>query len=267
MKRYLILVIAAVVFVASCQEKEEGCTHPLAINFDPEADELTSCDFYELQLEMQHVHTVANDTFLLGDTLYDVLDTAFILNSFSILCSEATLIQTAQSTRMTGAENLTVKRTDGSTTTVEDNFFIISPEIYSYNVSEWNVLGNFDSVRFYIGANPTLFQADPSSVTESNHPLSSTSVPYLYNADSMAYMALNIEINQFNSGITKTIQLIDFFSLNYAYAGAVVDNQNTILRLRLNYDSLFNNISVFNDSEMLIQSKLIQNIPSALSTF
>ena len=266
---YFIFILLSFSFLLSgCQEKVTGCMHPRAINFDPEADESGACDFYELVLEMQHFRSAtANDTLLLGDTLYDALDTAFIINSFAILCSEVSLIQTAQQTRMRGAEQLSLSRLDGSTIQVEDNFFIISPEIYSYNISEWKVLGSFDSVQFFVGTNSSLEGADPTSVGEINHPLSSSSIPYLFAEDSSAYLALDIQLNLVHGALQKELKVVDYLKLTLPFNGAVVDGSNTILPLRLNYDILFSNVSVFNDTELEIQSKLLQNITNAISTF
>ncbi len=264
----LFVLLCLSVFFSACQENVSGCMHPRAINFDPEADESTDCDFYELVLEMQHyTSSSANDTMLLGDTLYDALDTAFVLNSCSILCSKATLIQTSQSTSMRGAEFLSLTRTDGTTVQVEDNFFVISPEIYSYNISEWKELGSFDSVRFYIGLNPLIENADPTSVTEQNHPLSSTSIPYLYAADSANYLSLNIGLSLYDSTFVKQIKMVDYVAITLPFSGAVLDGENTRLKLRLNYDILFDNVSVYNDTEAEIQLKLLQNISNAISTF
>lgn len=266
---YFIFILLSLSFwLSGCQEKVTGCMHPRAINFDPEADESGACNFYELVLEMQHfTSATTNDTLLLGDTLYDALDTAFILNSFAILCSETSLIQTAQATRMRGAEQLSMSRVDGSEIQVEDNFFIISPEIYSYNISEWKELGSFDSVQFFVGTNSILEAADPSSVSEQNHPLSNSSIPYLFDEDSSAYLALDIQLSLVHGALQKELKLVNYLKLALPFNGTVVDGSNTILPLRLNYDVLFNNVSVFNDTEAEIQSKLLQNIANAISTF
>ena len=266
MKIFYCCLVITLCCSSACQKIVEGCMHPRAQNYNPEADEDEGCVFYELELNMNHfADSLANDTLTIGDYLYDADDTSFYLSSFSILCSGLHLFDFSGS-EYSGAEQIKLFDLNGNAVYTEDNFFIVSPGTYSYNISAWTQLGTFDSLCFHVGVSSEISKTNPARVTESNHPLSGSSVPLMYDSTS-TYFSAHMEIIQPGSGDVLSFVFYDYFPVHLPYSVTVVDGSNTAIRMKLDYQILFNNISFSNDNDSVVKSKILQNIPVAFSTY
>ncbi len=265
--KIILCCLAILLFCSSaCQKIVEGCMHPRAQNYNPEADEDEGCVFYELQLNMNHfADSLANDTLTFGDYLYDTDDTSFYLSSFSVLCSGVHLFDFSGS-EYSGAEQIKLYDLSGNALYAEDNFFIVSPGTYSYNISAWTQLGSFDSMCFYVGVTPEINKINPARVSENNHPLSLSSVPYMFDSTSTC-LSLQMGIVLPGTGNVQSFNFYDYFPVHLPYAVSVVDGSNTAIRLKLDYQILFNDISFTNDNDSVVKSKILQNIPHAFSTY
>ncbi|MDC0230435.1 hypothetical protein OAK19_00580 [Aureispira] len=253
---------------SACQIKVEGCMHPKAKNFNPEADEDVGCDYYEMILELQHfADSLPNDTLLLGDTLFDADNNAFYLNSMSILCSGVHLSDINSNTEYKGAEQIVLFGANNEAISIEDNFFIGAPGTYSHNISAWTELGEFDSLHFHLGIPSSIINTDPSRVTENNHPLSTSAIKYMYDSTTTSYLACNIVVFEVNSGNEYTFEFFDYIRVNLPYNITVEDGEDVPIRIRVDYQILFEGISFNNDSHSVIQSKIVQNFPLAFSSF
>ena len=268
MRPFLLFITISALCYTACQQKVEGCMHPRAKNFNPEADENTGCDYYKMTLEMQHfADSLPNDTLLLGDTLFDIDNNAFYLNSMSILCSGAHLSDVNSGTEYTGEEYIYLFNSNNESFLIEDNFFIVTPGTYSFNISSWTELGEFDSLHFHLGVPPSIANTDPSRVTESNHPLSTSAITYMYDSTSTSYLSCNMEIFEVNSGDEHSFHFFDYININLPYTISVEDGEDVPIRLKVDYHVLFEGISFNNDSHSVIKSKIAQKFPLVFSTF
>jgi hypothetical protein len=266
-----IFIILGVVFYLSlsfsaCEKKVDGCMHPRAINFNPEADQDDDdvCVYYELSLQMQHyASSLANDTLIAGNWIYDADGVAFSIQNSPILVSNVHLFQGDQ--EFNSIETIDLYDMNGNIVRAEDNFFITLPGKYGANIGGWTHLGTFDSISFNIGLPENIRQTNPSRVYQ-YHPLSTSPSFYMYDSVSAGYQACRIDLvydstNQFN------FKLIDDIQIKLPYNVTVVDGSNILINLRLDYLALFNGISFTNDSQTIIENKILQNFRGAFSTY
>ena len=126
--------------------------HPRAKNFSPEADQDKNdvCEYYELELQMQHyASSLLNDTLMLGDTLYDIDNVPFYLSTMKVLAGELHLVQIGSGNEIKSPETAPFYNSNSTPTYVEDNFFISKLESYTSEVAGWTELGDFDRIRFH----------------------------------------------------------------------------------------------------------------------
>ncbi|BDS14689.1 hypothetical protein [Aureispira anguillae] len=252
----------------SCTKKVEGCTHPRAINFNPEADVDEGCDYYELTLEFQHyANSLANDTLVMGNWLTDANNESFYLTTMKVLGGEMHLIKAGTDEVVTSPELTPFYDFNGLAIHVEDNFFISKLGKYDYNIASWTELGEFDRIRFHLGIPDKIRQTSPIKVSENQHPLSTTATTYMFDSTSMSYMTCQIVAKQPHTGNTFTFTFFDYIPIELPYNATVRDGENVPIRLRLDYLALFNGVSFSNDSQATIKNKILQNFPTAYSTY
>lgn len=270
MKFFLAALVFALLSFTACTKKVDGCMHPRAENFNPEADEdkNDACNYYQLTLAMQHyASTLTNDTLKLGNWLYDANNEPFYLSTMKILGGQLHLVKTGTDEEIESPESAPFYNANGTPIYVEDNFFISKLEDYSYNIAGWTELGSFDRLRFHLGIPDAIRATNPSLVTEEKHPLSTTASTYMFDSTSMSYLTAKMVVVQPNSNTTLTFNFFDYIPIELPYVINVVDGINTPIRLRLDYLTLFNGISFTNDSEAIIKDKISQNFLTSFSTY
>ncbi|CAA6819458.1 MAG: Unknown protein [uncultured Aureispira sp.] len=244
--------------------------HPRAKNFSPEADQDQNdvCDYYELQLQMQHyANTLLDDTLKLGNWLYDANSEPFYLSTMNVLAGELHLIQASDGAEIKSPESAAFFNSNSTPTYAEDNFFISKPESYAADITGWTELGDFDRLRFHLGIPDAIRKTSPALVTEQNHPLSTSGSAYMFDSTSMSYLTAKIVVVQPNSGTTLTFDFFDYIPIELPYLVTVQDGVNIPIRLRLDYLTLFNGISFSNDSSTVVKDKIRQNFLTAFSTY
>lgn len=269
MKLTLLLLLIVVVSFSACEDPIQGCTHPRAMNFDASADEdLGDCKFYQLTLKMHHqTLSSTGNTLTLGGDLYDADGEPFFVSQMALLGSHVHLFKNGSNEEISTPESIRLYTTSGISVDTENSFFIASPTIDTYNIADWIMLGEYDSLQFSIGLPNTIHQTIPDSVSEQSHPLSKTAASYMYNDAAGQYNSMLITINQTNSRKIFSFNIADYFTFKLPYSVTVIDGYHVPINLRLNYHYLFNGISLTNDDSTTIHTKLIQNIPNSFSTY
>jgi hypothetical protein len=270
MKIFFCFLVLISLGFSACTPKVEGCMHPRAENFDPEADQDKNdvCKYYQLELQMQHyANTLSDDTLKIGNWINDVDNEPFYLKTMKVLAGELHLVKTSNSEEIKSPESAPFYNSNGTPTYVEDNFFISKPESYSANITGWTELGDFDRVRFHLGIPEAIRNTSPALVTEQYHPLSTTASAYMFDSTSMSYLTAQIVVYQPNSATELSFDFFDYIPIELPYTVTVQDGVNTPIRLRLDYLALFNGISFTNDSNAIIKDKITQNFPTAFSTY
>ncbi len=266
MKLLLGGLLLVLIGLQACQKPVEGCTHPRAVNFNPEADENKDCQYYQLQLQMQHT-TAANDTFTYGYWLSDIDGTFFYITKMPMLLSELHLLRTSTGELFRSPEILSVFDAAGNRKLVEDNFVTLEAGIYTADIAAWVDLGTFDKLQFRLGLDPNIRQGNPARIKQTAHPLSATAATYMYDSLTAGYFTTYVEIVLPNTNDTLRFDFYDNWNIELPYNITVADGQNIPIRLRLNYSDLFAGISFQNDPKALVISKIKQNMMASFSVY
>ncbi|MBL4650954.1 MAG: hypothetical protein JKY03_14575, partial [Aureispira sp.] len=131
MKIFFCFLVLIILSFSACTKKVDGCMHPRAANFNPEADEdkKNACSYYQLQLEMQHFpNTLASDTLKFGNWLYDANNDPFYLSTMKILAGEVHLVKASNGDEIKSPESTPFYNSNNTPIYAEDNFFISTLE-------------------------------------------------------------------------------------------------------------------------------------------
>jgi len=270
MRIFFYFLILALLSFSACTTKVEGCMHPRAENFSPEADQDKNdvCEYYQLELQMQHFpSTLSPGSFKFGHWLYDADNEPFYLTTMKILAGELHLVKASNGDEIKSPESAPFYNSNSTPTYAEDNFFISTLESYAANIADWTALGDFDRIRFHLGIPEAIRKTSPALVKEQNHPLSTSASVYMFDSTSMSYLTAQIVVVQPNYGEVLTLDFFDYIPIELPYLATVQGGADVPIRLQLDYLVLFNGISFTNDSPSIIKDKIRQNFLTAFSTY
>ena len=252
----LLLGFFFIVFQA-CLRPVDGCVHPRAKDFNPEADRNTTCDFYDIYYDFEHIYsdsTVMTDSMLIIDkdnNQYFIDQLQFFLFQSHLSKSDASSFSSISD--ITYQEN-------GSTKYLEDNIALFSFRQNSAQACDWTHLGTFDSLDFQIGI-PSTIQEYNFVGLDASHEFNTSSPLYDQNRLVSARIVLIDAISN------DTVEVLTDYFLPYKTSinRTVADGMDLRLNCQLNYDSLLYNISIPNDASSLIGQSIIQNIHNSLT--
>ena len=261
------LLLFGAIWMAACQQPVEGCTNPRAENFNPEADQNTDCTFYQLTVEWQHhADSLPSDTVVQGSVLTDAAGEAFLVDDCRILGSQVRLTALGGAP-ISSPESILLPTVNGQQT-VEDNFFGIGLGQYSADATGWITLGSFDTLTLQLGLDTVLSVVSPSSLDNPGHPLGSSANPYVYDSLQNQYNTLLLTVIQPNNNNRSiSIALTEPITYRFVYPITVLDGMDIPIRLRLDYGQLLQGIRWSTDTEAAIRTRLLQNLPNALTTY
>jgi hypothetical protein len=268
------ILIGLILALSACQEREEGCMNPYAVNFDPSADVMpedveNGCEYYQLQWQWQHYSAdVPNDTLLQFDQLTDAAGEVFYLESCNWLGGNIRLTPVGSGSPVSSPEIVLLTKDNSFVLEAEDNFFILSLNEFSTDGTGWVEVDTFNRLSFQLGFDGEIQETDPSKTTKRSHPLSVNASAYLYDSTRFDFKTLELVAVQPNNNDNRIeINLFDVFPFTFTYPIEVVDGQNTPIRVRLDYDELLDGIAFSTDPVLLIEAKIRQNIPRAFSVY
>lgn len=280
MKLFLVILGAMTVCWTACDTPVEGCIHPRSFNFNAEANANVNCVYYQLELQWQHYSaTQQRDTLFPRQLLVDAAGNNFYVESCQLLGSKVYLTKVGSNTPTTSPEVILLGTNDNGNQNIADNFFGIRLDQYVTTAGSWVELGEFDQLTLQLGLDTKLQVNNPPDFAEARrpilpingtmgaHPLAMEADPFLYDSTSLTYPTLQLTIVQPNTmnRVTK-VQIDDVVPLSFAYPAVVQDGANVPIRLRLDYDLLFQGIRWDTDSST-IANQLSQNLPLSLSTY
>ena len=262
-----ITVFLLLIFTA-CQKNVDGCQHPRAKNFNPEADRdpNSACEYYQLQPTFQHT-TNGTDTFFVGQWFLDSNGDTFTVNQVAFLGSAVHLIHSDDRTEQTSIDEIILYSQSSSPLLTEDNFFIGQPGLYTYDAAGWIEVGIYDSITFCIGVPPAVSVTKQSSVEESQHPLSNTAITNMYVDSTDTYSTCKVQLTQNSNDRKIILDLVTYVPFRLAKTISVLDGVDTAIPIQINYTNLFSGLSLNTDTDSIIQVKLTQNLPNAFSTY
>ena len=220
-----------------------------------------------MQTVFQHT-TNGTDTFFLGQWFLDSNGDTFTVNQVAFLGSAVHLIDVNTRIQQTSIDEIVLYSQSSNPLPTEDNFFISQPGLYSYDAAGWIGVGTYDSLAFCIGVPTAVSVTKQSSVEESQHPLSNTSVVNMYVDSTSRYSTCKIQLTQNSNDRKIILDIIDYIPFRFAKVITVVDGEDTAIPIKINYTELFDGLSLNTDTtDAMVQQKITQNLPNAFSTY
>ncbi|MFK7947722.1 MAG: MbnP family protein [Saprospiraceae bacterium] len=256
MKRLWYLLSISLI-IASCGEDIEGCLDPEATNFDPSADVTCCCEYPQLTFKMSYNNYAGDSTTFALNSLYNDDDgTPYYINDLNLYISDFELVRSDNSVE-TVIDTIGVTLKDGMIRTLQDDFSILSNNIFQYDIGTTNISGDFTKIRFKIGLNDVASQVNPESV-ETTHPLSSDNGLYendAYVFNKIAIIAdtsmIDIITNYNVISNAVNIELNHDFTINSGF--------DTEISINADLKKLLNTVDFQNDDYDAIISKIVTN--------
>lgn len=256
MKR-LIWLLSIVLIIASCGEDVEGCLDPEATNFDPSADVTCCCEYPQLTFRMSYNNYSGDSTaFGLNSVYNDEDGTPYYVNGLSLYFSDIELIRADNSVE-TVIDTIEVTLQDGTLTTLQDDFSILSNNVFQYNIGTTNISGDFTKIRFKVGLNNIANQVNPESVA-TTHPLSSNNGLYennMYIFNQIAIIsdtsAIDVITNYNVIANAVDIELNHNFTINAGF--------DTEININADLKQLLDTVDFQNDDYDTIILKIVAN--------
>jgi hypothetical protein len=243
----------------ACQKQVEGCTQPIASNYQADADKDCCCTFYNLELSLKH---------LAADSLsFFSINAPFELNSgqiitplsFNLLISDIQLYN-RNNQNFSINDSSAYLLTNGISNDLANDFTLFSPNIFSASIGKFTQLDTFNRLSFTVGLDNRLSQISPAAITDANNPLSFLASPLLYNSAAARYNTAVFRFAVSNSTDTVTFAFPTNVRIELPCNVAAVDGRNTRINLNIYYATLFDNINFQTHTADTIKARFERNL-------
>ncbi len=243
----------------SCN-RVEGCTDPLAENFDAAADRDCCCTYYQLSLSVDHHLDTLDFNYF---TAYpDANNDSFELREMGFLCSKFELIK-ADGSSFGVNDSINLRLVDGSTLDFRDDFTALRPGTFVHNVGDFLEFGDYTKIRFLLGLEAPATLVEATSIDNPAQPLSNQHSPSFYTGTDYQHAFFEVILPDLADTIRFEVQ--DTFWIELDYNISAVDGADANIPLAIDYANIFNGISFINDDSATVVQKIQNNIHAAFS--
>ncbi len=263
-----------------CYQQKEGCLDVSATNFDFDADkdcceeEVCCCTYPTYQLEVLHKLSPEDslNNFSTG-TFYDWPngEGLFSVEHFSLYISHLAYKNSLTDVTSSNTDSITIEVFENITSnkeiTIQDNFALIKPGSFTYNIGEIRSVGSFDVLEFYLGVPAPAQNAIPESFP-TDHSLAVQS-PILQFSPIEGYITCQLSLKKDTFMLTNpdtfNLYLTDHLVFELDQHKIIENGQDLSSLLRINYLNLFEGIDFAINNNKAISLKLTENLPNALN--
>lgn len=256
--RLALLAALCALLLVGCDGPVEGCTDPIAKNYNAEADKDCCCEYYQLRWSLRHRNSdstsvalqtsypnIGGDSFQVQSVKFLVYDVVFIKNNGDMVGID---------------DSLDVPFFSTYTLRYADDFTGITPSNFLIEIGKFTTLDTFAALRFSLGLAPDFESANPADV-EDTHILSD-SMGY-YSAALQRYVGQSFSIFLPATGNTRSIRLTDSLHVHLPYSTVVEDGSDVVVPIDIRYDRLWQGIDWVNDDSLTIVQKIKTNTKDA----
>jgi hypothetical protein len=256
---YLLSMLLASAIFYSCN-RVEGCTDPIAENFDAEADKDCCCSYYQLSLRVNHLADTLSFNYF--SPFPDVNNDSFEIQRAAFLCSNFELIK-ADGSVFRVRDSIGVETPNGSQFTLIDDFSCLRPATFVNNIGDFLSYGDYEKLRFLVGLDFPASDVDATIIDDRDQPLSNQYSPNFFNG--IRYNNAFFEVILPSTEDTVRYEVQDTFWIELNYNVSAADGQDTEIPIAIDYLSIFDGISFANDDSTTVVQKIKNNITHAFS--
>ena len=264
--KILILTIVSFIF-SQCGNQQEGCTDPLAVNFDVSAEKNCCCRFpsvilnYGFQYDgMPYNIGNANSN---GDTLLDAEGNAFVVRNIRLLFSDFVINKEGAEPHVFDKRLKAYIAGTGDSILTIDDYAAISFTNTMVTTFTYKAPLILHSLDFKSGATDSAYLFDPLRITTVNHPLYRVRGNF-YDSTSMQYQAAIIEILTLKDSTLRTFRVAKPDDSAY-HIGLndfpVKPGFDLRIDLNINFNRLFEGINWDTADQAIIRERIRKNLP------
>lgn len=254
-----LFALSTLLFVCSwqaCDTPTDGCTDPIAQNFNPEADKDCCCAYYQLKLSTQYLANDSSALELLSSYANPSGNDSFQVQSARLLLSDIQLINNAG--QAFGIEDsILLTLGSASTANAADDFMDALSGQFVLTAGKFTHLGNYTAVAFSVGLAPQWQTASQSALPDAHALLS------FYSATDQRYRAQRWSVVRNATQDTLSYEVSDTTRIVLAINKTVVDGADTAIPINILYDKLWQGIDWYNDDSLSVVQKLKTNSHNA----
>jgi len=298
-KTSFFILCFSILLLQACYQNQEGCLDVAATNFDVEADidccqetATCCCTYPSLSLSILHKLTAdAVTNFNTSSTLTLMSDSSqsFIVENIQFYLTNFHLINSNTATEVGVEDQITLYNNNNgqiSSQEVEDNFSLIKPSQFTYDIGTFLSANNFDMISFDVGLSNSFNNTIVDSLS-SDHALADTTQLGL---DGYISNQINIRIDTTYGEVINNTNPNDLFETNISPFGNVSTQQkkgskhfyldikdivniklplnqainsqlgfNTSINLRINHLEWYQGINFVTDNHEQIVNKIVDN--------
>lgn len=233
----LVLPILSLAVFSSC-EKQEGCTDPDALNYDPEAEVDAGCEYGEATYPMEmHLHQYLNAASLVEEQNYVINGVTTYIDLVQFYVSGITLVNAA-------GESFT-----------SESYLLVKPETEAYAIGNFPA-GEYTKVIFNVGIDSITNHADPSQYNLGD-PLGAQT-PTMHWGWSFGYIFVRID-GEADTDADGTPDPAGVFEMHVGEDRYMVtvevempitvgENAENIVHLAADWDTFFSGVDMANDN-------------------
>lgn len=260
-----LLLLLSLMLASACYRGKEACLDPSARNFDAEADRNCCCQYYRLQIKLQHLMEMNGDTlpFAFGNAYLDAAGDTFRVTALPFLLSDLRLVR-ADGSEM-GVRGRILLETANGAVEVPNSFVIADAGTLVADFGDVSDLGSFERLRFYVGLPANINQTDGNLPAE--HPLSALNTRGLYRSIDEGYTFFRPDV-RIGADTSNTLfpvygnASLVAIDLPFAQTYALLDGMDARLDVDIFYSTLFSGISFQQDDSATVANKLLANTPN-----
>lgn len=245
--------------LAACQKQIEGCTEPIARNYNPEADKNCCCVYYNLEFAVQHL--AADSVSFVGlNSPFELLSGQIVrpLN-FSLLISDIQLYnRNNQPFSINDSSDYLFN--NAQTAPLANDFSLLSLNSFTVAVGKFTQLDTFTRLAFTVGLDNRLAQIYPDNISDAGNPLSLAASPLLYDSINARYNTAAFRFAIDNSTDTVALAFPTNVRVELPCNVVAIDGRNTRVNLNIYYATLFENIDFQTHTTDTIKARFERNL-------
>lgn len=230
---------------------------PSARNFNPEADKDCCCQYFQLQLELEHSSDTAGNSLNLNSPYLDDFGTAYIPTDLQLLISRPRLVDNLGQEH--GIQDSAIYTLwDNSRMALWNGPAVLNPNNRTVQLGRFDRAGRYERLRFELGL-PTAWEQVNNSLLPSGHPLRNAA---LYSDSLRRYYSHSLSLILPNIQDTFTLILQENNLIDLPIDLLVEDGRNASIGLRIGYLDLFSGVDFARDDRASIRQKIRDNTPN-----
>jgi len=256
---HTVAAAALLLSFAACSADVEGCTDPIARNFNAEADADCCCEYYQVQLQCRHFARDTAEALQLGGAFFDPQGNALRADALQLLLSDIQLID-YDGIAFPIEDSLLFDLRDGAQLRLPNDARALTPESVRLKMGKFSRTGDYAALRLHVGLSTSAANIDATALPSATHPLASTASPVFWDSTQQRYNSYLFAFYDAQRDTTYTLTDSSRISVDIPVEISVRDGADITVNIDISYMQMLYNVDLLLDSPATLRSKIADNL-------